>query len=77
MRIAVDFEKALANIVNQPGLNQVITPDADPLSCRRSRSMAAGRARCRRRELVRRTEPDPLRTAAAIGTSVIQEHRKR
>ena len=72
-----DFESALANIVNQPGLNQVIARQARiRCSRRRSATVNGGRAGPRhgvdartRRTGSGRAEPDPRwRSAAAIGT---------
>jgi hypothetical protein len=78
--IAVDFEKALANIVNQPGLNQVIAPGADPLLAPPLYGQwHAGRARVTQgtANWFDELNLDPRwRTAAAIGTSVIQEHQE-
>ena len=75
------FELALADIVNQPGLNQVIAPNADPLLApplygRWHAGRAIGDAR--RRELARLAEP---RSALAhrrrrSAREVIQEHQE-
>ena len=78
--IATDFERALANVVNQPGLNQIILPSADPLLA----PPLYGRWHAGRVTVTPgaanwfdELNLDPRwRTAAAIGTSVIQDHQE-
>jgi hypothetical protein len=78
--IAPAFELALANIVNQPGLNQIIAPSADPLLA----PPVYGRWHAGRAVVTPKAANwldalnlDPRwRTAAALGTDVIQTHQE-
>src|SRR5262249_54017820 len=78
--VAGSFETALAGIVNQPGLNQVIAPNADPLLApplygrwHAGRALVTPGAANWFDEL----NLDPRwRTAAALGTRVIQENQE-
>jgi hypothetical protein len=78
--IAGPFEQALADIVNQPGLNQVIAPTADPLLA----PPLYGRWHAGRGTATRNSPNwfdelnlDPRwRVAAAVGTSVIQQQQE-
>jgi hypothetical protein len=78
--VAASFEKGLADVVNQPGLNQVIAPTADPLLVpplygrwHAARAIVTPGAANWFDEL----NLDPRwRSAAAIGTRVIQEHQE-
>lgn len=78
--VAPQFESALANVVNQPGLNQVIAPTADPLLApplygrwHAGRAIVTPGAANWLDEL----NLDPRwRSAAALGTQVIQEHQE-
>jgi hypothetical protein len=78
--VAPDFETSLAGIVNQPGLNQVMTPSSDPLLApplygrwhagRATVTPGAG-------NWLDELNLDPRwRTAAALGTQVVQEHQE-
>ncbi len=78
--VAAPFEKALADIVNQPGQNQIIAPAADPLLAppiygrwHAGRAIVTPGAANWLDEL----NLDPRwRTAAALGTRVVQEHQE-
>jgi hypothetical protein len=78
--VAGPFEQALADIVNQPGLNQVIAPNADPLLA----PPLYGRWHAGRPTVTRNAPNwfdelnlDPRwRMAAALGTSVIQQQQE-
>jgi hypothetical protein len=78
--IAPAFELALANIVNQPGLNQVIAPTADPLLA----PPVYGRWHAGRAVVtpgaanwLDALNLDPRwRSTAALGTEVIQAHQE-
>ena len=78
--IAGPFEQALADIVNQPGLNQVIAPTADPLLA----PPLYGRWHAGRGTATRNSPNwfdelnlDPRwRLAAAVGTGVIQQQQE-
>ena len=78
--VAPSFEKSLADIVNLPGLNQLSTPTANPLLApplygrwHAARSTVTPHAANWFDEL----NLDPRwRTAAALGTQVIQEHQE-
>jgi hypothetical protein len=78
--IASIFEKSLALIVNQPGLNQVIAPTADPLLA----PPLYGRWHAGRTTVTPNAANwfdelnlDPRwRVAAALGTQVVQEHQE-
>jgi hypothetical protein len=78
--VAPAFELALANIVNQPGLNQVIAPAADPLLAPPVYGRwHAGRAAVTpgAANWLDALNLDPRwRTAAALGTGVIQDHQE-
>lgn len=78
--VAPVFEQSLARIVNQPGLNQVIAPTADPLLApplygrwHAGRATVTSGAANWFDEL----NLDPRwRVAAALGTQVVQEHQE-
>jgi len=78
--VAASFEQGLANVVNQPGLNQVLAPNADPLLA----PPLYGRWHAARATVTPgaanwfdELNLDPRwRSAAAIGTRVIQEHQE-
>lgn len=78
--VAPAFELALANIVNKPGLNQIIAPTADPLLA----PPVYGRWHAGRAVVtpgaanwLDALNLDPRwRTAAALGTGVIQDHQE-
>ena len=78
--VASVFETSLATIVNQPGLNQVIAPTADPLLA----PPLYGRWHAGRTTVTPgaanwfdELNLDPRwRTAAALGTQVVQEHQE-
>ena len=78
--VAPAFETSLANIVNEPGLNQIIAPTADPLLAppvygrwHAGRAVVTPGAANWLDEL----NLDPRwRSAAALGTQVIQEHQE-
>ena len=78
--VAPSFEKSLADIVNLPGLNQLSTPTVNPLLApplygrwHAARSTVTPQAANWFDEL----NLDPRwRTAAALGTQVIQEHQE-
>ena len=74
------FELALKNIVNQPGLNQVIAPDTDPLFAPPLYGRwYAGRATVTpgAANWLDSLNLDPRwRSAAALGTEVIQQHQE-
>ena len=77
---AADFELALKDIVNQPGLNQVIAPYADPLVAPPIYGRwYAGRATVTpgAANWLDSLNLDPRwRSAAALGTEVIQQHQE-
>ena len=74
------FELALKDIINQPGLNQVIAPDADPLLAPPLYGRwYAGRALVTpaAANWLDSLNLDPRwRSAAALGTEVIQQHQQ-
>ena len=78
--VAPHFQQALASIVNQPGLTQVTAPTADPLLA----PPLYGRWHARRALVTPGSTNwldalnlDPRwRSAAALGTEVIQEHQE-
>ncbi|HMF92867.1 MAG TPA: hypothetical protein VKE96_01170 [Vicinamibacterales bacterium] len=78
--VALPFETALAGIVNQPGQNQVIAPNADPLVApplygrwHAGRALVAPGAA----NWFDQLNLDPRwRTAAALGTRVIQQNQE-
>ena len=79
-QVAPVFEKSLALIVNQPGLNQVIAPTADPLLAPPLYGRwHAGRATVTpgAANWFDQLNLDPRwRVAAALGTQVVQEHQE-
>ena len=78
--VAPVFEASLANIVNEPGLNQIIAPTADPLLA----PPVYGRWYAGRAVVIPgaanwldEMNLDPRwRSAAALGTQVVQEHQE-
>jgi hypothetical protein len=78
--VAPSFEKSLAVVVNEPGLNQIVSPTADPLVAPPLYGRwHAGRATVtpKAANWLDELNLDPRwRTAAALGTGVIQEHQE-
>ena len=78
--VALEFEQALSSVVNQPGLNQVTEPNADPLLAPPLYGRwHAGRATVTpgAANWLDELNLDPRwRSAAALGTDVVQQHQE-